>query len=57
MLGGSTDFPYTPILGITTNGYSYDYQSLPSTVGSQSIAVCALGTLPVDDSPTYVAVT
>lgn len=57
MLGGSTDFPYTPILGTTTNGYIYDYQALPSTGGAQSIAVCALGTFPLDDSPTYVAVT
>lgn len=57
MLGGSTDFPYEPILGITTNGYSYDYQSFPPTGSAQSVAVCALGIFPLDVDPTYIAVT
>lgn len=55
MLGGSTDFPYRPLLGITTNGYSYVYADFPPTGSAQAVLACALGTFPGDDDPTYVA--
>lgn len=56
MLCGSTDFPYEPLVGITTNGFSFEYPGLPDVGTGKAIFACAIGTLPLDDAPTYVAI-
>lgn len=56
MLCGSGDFPYEPLIGITSNGFHFEYPDLPDVGTGKAITACAIGTLPGDESPTYVAV-
>lgn len=53
--GGSTDFPYAPLIMSTSTGTSYTYDSIPDLGDAQCISQICCGVLPGDVDPTWVA--